>query len=293
MKKKRNCSEGKSSARGQLLMILLMFGFCSAAEYVEFLFIRTDRTILADNIGTKIVCILAVVMILKYADYNFREIGFRGKGMLKGVLSGLALGTITFGISYFAEILILQAQGHTVTLRFFITNFALTGASTQLTASFAAVLICIAVNLINVFAEEGLFRGLFLKLGTERFGFAAANWIQAALFGVWHMVMVAVGLYDGLMNVPEAIVMAVGYLLLAGILGLEWGVCVSLSGTLWIGLSEHFFNNFIGNTLHVVTESGTDELQIARIVLSNLLSLTIVLLIRRRSGRRPAAAEKR
>ncbi|MET3743107.1 putative membrane protein [Faecalicatena orotica] len=83
------------------------------------------------------------------------------------------------------------------------------------------------------------------------------------------------------MEIPTAVVMAVGYVILAGILGLEWGLCVSLTGTLWVGISEHFFNNFIGNTLHVVTESGTDELQIARIVLSNILSLTIVLIVNR------------
>lgn len=81
------------------------------------------------------------------------------------------------------------------------------------------------------------------------------------------------------MNLPTAIVMSIGYIVLAGVLGLEWGMCVSISGTLWVGLSEHFFNNFIGNTLHVVTETGTDELQIARVVLSNLLSLSIVSLV--------------
>ena len=101
-----------------------------------------------------------------------------------------------------------------------------------------------------------------------------------------HIVMVVLGVYDGLMNVPTAIVMGVGYVLLAAILGLEWGTCVSLTGTVWMGISEHFFNNFIGNALHIVTESGTDEWQIVRVVFSNLLSLGIVLLISRRRGKR-------
>ena len=42
---------------------------------------------------------------------------------------------------------------------------------------------------------------------------------------------------------------------------------------------EHLFNNFIGNVLHTVTETGADELQILRILLSNLLSLAIVALL--------------
>ena len=52
-----------------------------------------------------------------------------------------------------------------------------------------------------------------------------------------------------------------------------------MTGVLWGGLSEHFYNNFIGNFLHVVSSIGTDEFQIIRIVLSNFLSLGIVLLI--------------
>lgn len=264
-----------------LSKIFVIFAACSLCEYIEFLFIRTDQTMLADNIGTKIFCILAVAIMLKYSGLRLTDIGFRAKGILKSILSGLALGVITFGVSYAVEILILQAQGYSVSLKFYVTNFALTGATTQVTASFMALLICVAVNIVNVLAEEGLFRGIILKLGTNRFGFSIANWIQAGLFGVWHIVMVVLSVYDGLMNVPTAVVMAIGYVILAGILGLEWGMCLSISGTLWVGISEHFFNNFIGNTLHVVTESGIDELQIARIVLSNILSLVIVLIVNR------------
>lgn len=266
---------------GTVLKIAALFGFCSIAEYIEFLYIRTDQTIVADNIGTKLFCILAVFIVLRCSQLRLTDIGFRTKRMQQSILSGLALGIITFGISYFVEILILRLQGHHVSLQFFVSNFALTGATTQVTATFAALAICVAVNIINVLAEEGLFRGIILKLGKDCFGFFKANWIQAALFGMWHIVMVVLGVYDGLMEIPTAVIMAVGYVILAGILGLEWGLCVSLSGTLWVGISEHFFNNFIGNTLHVVTESGTDELQIARIVLSNILSLTIVLIVNR------------
>ena len=47
-------------------------------------------------------------------------------------------------------------------------------------------------------------------------------------------------------------------------------------------VAEHFFNNFIGNILHVVSATGIDELQIVRIVLSNVLSLIIVIGISKR-----------
>ena len=123
---------------------------------------------------------------------------------------------------------------------------------------------------------------MFLYLAKEPFGFRKANFIQALLFGTWHFVSVALELRNGTMTIPTAIVMTVGYIILAGILALEWGTCVSMTGVLWVGVFEHYFNNFIGNTLHVITETGTDELQIPRIVLSNILSLTVVLLLNRR-----------
>ncbi len=65
-----------------------------------------------------------------------------------------------------------------------------------------------------------------------------------------------------------------------------------MTGVLWVGLSEHFFNNFIGNILHVVSTTGTDEFQIIRIVLSNFLSLGIVLFIKKRSEKKAELQEK-
>lgn len=95
--------------------------------------------------------------------------------------------------------------------------------------------------------------------------------------------MVAGWVIDGDMSIAGAIPMAAGYVLLAGILAYEWGLCALLTGTVWTGVFEHAFNNLIGNSLHMITETGTDELQIFRIVLSNLLSLSAVLVIAKRS----------
>ena len=40
-----------------------------------------------------------------------------------------------------------------------------------------------------------------------------------------------------------------------------------------------FFNNTIGNLLHVVTANGADEMQIIRILLAQAISMTIVIII--------------
>lgn len=177
----------------------------------------------------------------------------------------------------------LAVMGKHPSLRFYITNFSLTQAHTN-GSSLSAVIVCIIGNLVNVYAEEGLFRGLFYKIGIQYYSQKTANIIQALLFGIWHITNIINPLLDGSMNIAMAVFMGIGYILLSGILAYEWGMCAALSGTLWIGASEHLFNNFISNSLHTVTETGADELMIIRITLSNILSLLFVLVISRKNA---------
>ena len=263
----------------KILVILLLI--TTIVKYIEFLFIRTDQTIIADNVITKIVCIIATLIAMKIYGFKFSDIGLKWQRTLKYIGCGFGLGIFTFAISYGLEILLLVSQDKAPKLSLYITNFGLSGATSEVSLSGLAVVICVIVNIINVLAEEGMFRGFILKAVEKNWGFKRANFVQALLFGVWHIVMCVLGVYDGQMGIIQAVVFAIGYVVLAGILAIEWGECVSMTGVLWVGLSEHFFNNFIGNILHVVSTTGTDEFQIIRIVLSNLLSLAIVLSIKK------------
>ena len=250
-------------------------------KYIEFLFIRTDQTIIADNVITKIFCIIATLVAMRICGMKISDVGLKYKKTFKYIGCGLALGIFTFAVSYGLEMILLAVQGKAPRLSAYITNFGLSGATSEVSLSFVALVICIAVNIINVLAEEEMFRGFILKAVSDRWGFKTGNFVQALLFGIWHIVMCVLGVYDGQMGIAQAVVFAIGYVVLAGILAIEWGTCVNMTGVLWVGLSEHFFNNFIGNFLHVVSTTGTDEFQIIRIVLSNFLSLGIVLLINR------------
>ncbi len=272
-----------TKSKKEIIRIISILIFVTTiVKYIEFLFIRTDQTIIADNVITKIFCIIASLVAMKICGLKLSDIGLKFKNTFKYIGCGLGLGLFTFAISYGLEMSLLAAQGKAPELSLFITNFGLSGATAEVSLSALALIICVLVNIINVLAEEGMFRGFILRVVTERWGFKTGNYVQALLFGIWHIVMCVLGVYDGQMSVLQAVVFAIGYVVLAGILAIEWGTCVSMTGVLWVGLSEHFFNNFIGNFLHVVSTSGTDEFQIIRIVLSNFLSLGIVLWINKR-----------
>lgn len=275
---------GKNGVSRPVILIVLLFLLCDTVKNIEFLFIRTDQTVLAENVICKIFCIAVIAVTLKAIRLKWSDIGFKTNGLFKGMAYGFTLGIVTFALSYLAEFIILRCGGLNPHFEVFITNFALEGQN-KTGLSLMTVLICIGGNILNVCAEEGLFRGLFLKLGLLRLTRNKANFLQALLFGVWHIITAAICFLDGSITIWSAVIYAVGYIVLAGILGYEWGLCAALTGTLWAGVFEHFFNNFIGNVLHVVTETGIDEMQIMRIVLSNLLSLTIVLIAARKNRR--------
>ena len=273
-----------------IYLIALTFIICSVIKDIEFMFIKTDTTVIGENVICKIVCIITTVFIAYRLGYKLTDIGFKNQNVLKYAVCGLSLGIFTFAASYGIEMLILSLQGKSPKLSVYITNFGLTGATNTMSLSFSAVIICILGNIINVVAEEGLFRGLFLKAVSDQWGFKTGNYAQALLFGFWHIISCVIGVMEGTMTIGTAIVFAIGYVVLAGILAIEWGTCVNMTGVLWVGMFEHFFNNFISNAPHVLStnSNGTvevDNMQIIRIVLSNVLSLSIVLIINARKKR--------
>lgn len=269
------------SKKTTLGILLGIFILCGVVKDIEFMYLKTDQTILAENVICKLFCIGMIATVLALLGMKWRDLGFVKQGCLKGLLYGFSLGIVTFAVSYLAEYLILLAKGLHPHLGLYITNFSMSELNVT-GMSLPVVLICIAGNLINVWAEEGLFRGLFQKIGSSAFGTKGANMIQSLLFGIWHAISLVLWVKEGSMTVGGAVLFGIGYLSLAWILGYEWGICAALTGTVWVGFFEHFFNNFISNALHMVTDTGIDELQALRIVISNVLSLTIVLIVARR-----------
>ena len=60
-----------------------------------------------------------------------------------------------------------------------------------------------------------------------------------------------------------------------------------MTGSLYAGMADHFFNNCIAtNLLHVSTESGVDEMMIVRVLIAQLLSFFIVLAMWRYHSRK-------
>lgn len=260
-------------------LCMIIFTFCLLVRFVEYFLIKTDQTAIGENVLHKVVGIILLALVLKRVNLSWSDIGFQRNGFVSGILKGLLLGTVCFAISYGLELAILILQGNPVHLELYISSFSLTGSQIKNT-DFIFFLLCVLFNVINVWMEEGVFRGLFIKTLSETKSFMKANFIAAFLFGVWHIVMPIRSYVNGEMSFAAMLLMGIGYIILAGIMGIKWGLLYRMTGNLWAGLGDHLFNNTVAtNMLHVVSQNGADELQIVRIMAAQMISFAFVLVI--------------
>lgn len=173
---------------------------------------------------------------------------------------------------------ILAYSNKNVSLLFYVSGFSLTGESVKQTGV-TFFLLCIIFNIINVWMEEGIFRGLFMNILIRRYSFSSATLLIAFLFGIWHWVMPLRDYVEGNSTLSTLLIMGIGYIFWAGIMSIKWSLLYKTTSSLWMGLGDHLFNNVIvTNLLHVISNGEADSMQIVRILIGQILSFNIVLI---------------
>lgn len=260
-------------------ILILVHGF-------EAIVLRMDETILGENFINKLFGILVIFITLKALNWKAGDIGFTKTKAAKNIAIGFTLAIISFALSYATEIIILTSQGQNVRLGIFTTGFSLTGQA-DIHTGIGFILMCVFFNIINVVMEEGTFRGLFNNLVATNHSERFALFFQALLFGIWHIVTPLHNLIDGDIDVAAFIGLSVGYIILAGLMGIKWGLLYQMTGSLYAGMADHFFNNCIAtNLLHVVTDTGIDEMMLIRVLMAQMLSFTVVWIVWKNSRTR-------
>ena len=260
-------------------LCIAIFTLCLAARFIEYFLIETDRTAIGENVLHKAAGIIILALALKRVNLTWSDIGFQRNCFVSNILKGLLLGSVCFAISYWLELTILALQGNPANLEIYISSFSLTGSGIKNT-DFVFFLLCVVFNVINVWMEEGIFRGLFIKILSETKSFMQSNFIAAFLFGIWHIVMPVRSCMDGEMSFTAMVLMSIGYIILAGIMGIKWGLLYHMTGNIWTGIGDHLLNNTVAtNMMHVISLNGADELQIVRIMAAQIISFAFVLVI--------------
>ncbi|MCR4684212.1 MAG: CPBP family intramembrane metalloprotease [Lachnospiraceae bacterium] len=271
--------------KNTVLSCWIIFAILIAVHGFEAIVLRMDETVFGENFINKVFGILVILIVLHMLHWKAADIGFTKSGVGKGIGCGLLLACCSFVIAYGVECIILKAGGHAITFGVFTTGFSLTGEAAVHTG-IGFILMCVFFNIINVIMEEGTFRGLFDHLVSLDHSPKFALLFQAFLFGVWHIVTPLHNLIDGDINIASFIALSIGYIILAGLMGIKWGLLYRMTGSLYAGMADHFFNNCIAtNLLHVTTESGIDEMMIVRVGIAQLLSFAFVMILGKRRDR--------
>lgn len=274
-----------------VLSCAAIFALCGLARLIEYFAIRTDETVIAENFLHKLFGIVILAVLLHSLHSGWQGIGFAKHGVLSGLVKGLLLGCCCFIPAYSIECLLLCHSGQNVSLSFYVSGFALNGGSAA-HHGILFLLLCIVFNGINVWMEEGVFRGLFMRILRQNQSFMSAALFIAFLFGVWHWVMPLRDYADGNASLANLLVMGIGYILLAGVMSIKWSVLYRMTGALWMGLGDHLLNNVIvTNLLHVISNGEADRLQIVRIIIGQLLSFSVVMLYYRKIWKNPRPPE--
>ncbi len=260
-----------------ILSCVLIFLICCIARVVEYFGIRTDETILAENFIHKVFGIIILVVMLVLSKLSWDSIGFTKTKIVQNVLKGLALGVSCFSIAYLVECVLLYCMNGNVQLSVYTSGFSLNGEAVKQTG-IGFILLCITFNLINVWMEEGIFRGLFSRLLENRMSFKGIEFFIALLFGVWHWVMPMRDYIEGNSSLGNLLIMGIGYIILSGVMSIKWSVLYKMTGSLWMGIGDHLFNNIVvTNLLHVISNNEADNLQIIRILIGQLISFVLVM----------------
>ena len=263
----------KEFLKKSIVICLIIFIILFELRRVEILVFRMDETIFNENFIHKTIGVVALIFFIIFLP----NIGFKDKKPIRNISIGLALGLAAFLIAYSVECLVLFIKNNSLSLEFYVTRFSIESKEVEKYTTFGFIVICITFNVINVFMEEGFFRGVFTKILSKDHPERTAIIISAVLFGVWHIVSPFRDFLDGKTNFLTFLVVGLGYVILSFLMGLKWGMLYKLTGSLYAGMVDHFINNCIAtNLLHVISGGEADNLMIVRVLIAQALSLTFI-----------------
>lgn len=256
--------------------VIFIYLLCFLFRFMEYFLLRTDETVLGEAFVHKLIGIVILFMAVRYYQFKFAQIGFTKNKIWQDLTGGLAFGFAVFIPAYFVEILLAVMQGRFEGLSLYVSAYSVTGTIGNQTGLFFFA-ICIVGNVVNVLMEEGIFRGLFQKILERKYAFGLSAVIASGLFGLWHIMAPVRSYFDGTMSYQGFVANAVMLAVTSALVGFKFALMTKVTGSLYMAMGHHFINNAIVNMLHVVTNTGTDELMVVRISIAQSVSFVIIL----------------
>jgi membrane protease YdiL (CAAX protease family) len=228
---------------------------------IAFIFKWVDTFVLRldERLGEIILCkalgFALVVAFVLACGRNLRDVGLHAKRLGQSLLIGIAVTALALAVSYGAEFAI-QRQSKIQP----VFELAAIDPKAGVSGGLLFALWLTFGNVVNAFMEEGLFRGVMIRLFRVRLSFWRANWLQAFLFGIWHLPWVLKWVQTGQIEAQGGIVFAsIMQFLPMLLIGCVWGYLYLKTGNLWTCWVAHMLNNTVWNLVHVTTINGMDS----------------------------------
>lgn len=258
-------------------VVLGTYLLCYFFRFLEYFVLRTDQTWVGEAIVHKVLGIVILFGVSACVKLTVTQIGFVKEKVFCNLVKGLAFGCSVFVLAYGVEIMITVSQGSFSSLQLYVSTYAIS-QNTGYRTEFLFFLICIIGNIVNVIMEEGIFRGLFTKLLNQKYTFVVSAIISSCLFGFWHMIGPVRNYVDGVMNLNDMIAYIVMLVVTSTLVGFKFAMLTKMTGSLYMAMGDHFVNNTIVNLLHVVSDTGADEMMVVRVTIAQSVSFILVLL---------------
>ena len=279
MEEKRiNMRQTRKIQTGQKIVsiVLVIYFLCFVFRILEYFMLRTDQTWVGEAVVHKVIGILILFIAMKLLQFDRKEIGYTGEATLFYLMKGLAFGLGVYTVAYAAEIMIVVLQGKFDSMQIYVSTYAVDQNIGNHTTIFF-FLICIIGNIINVIMEEGIFRGLFIKMLKQKYSFMISALATSLLFGFWHIVGPIRNYLDGVSSREGMIANAMMLLITSALVGFKFALLTKMTGNLFMAMGDHFVNNTIVNLIHVISNTGADEMMFFRVAIAQSLSFMIVL----------------
>lgn len=264
----------KLSVEKPILVSLVLLFIALAFRLVDIFGLRLDE-LLGEIILSKALGFALVVVFVWATGRKLRDIGFHTGFLGKSLLIGALITILAFLLGYGIEFAGQLQSGASPVLRLDAID-PKAGVSGGLLFALWLVL----GNFVNAFMEEGLFRGLMIRLFRIRLSFWQTNWLQALLFGLWHLPWVLKWYQTGKIATGGEIAFAVMANFLPQLLmGVVWGYLYLKTGNLWSAWMAHTLVNSTLNLVHIATTEGLDSGMTVRMgvyVIASLLGMVIV-----------------
>lgn len=244
-----------------LLVIALFF------KWVDTFVLRLDER-LGEIILSKTLGFVLVVVFVRVAGRSLRDVGLHRRNLVPSLLIGTGIAAVALVGGYGADfVLNLKNQP--------VFRFEAIDPKAGVTGGFLFVLWMILGNAINSFMEEGLFRGVMIRLFRVKLSPWRANALQAFLFGLWHLPWVLKWYQVGELEAHGGLLSAaLGQFFPMLLVGFAWGTFYLKTGSLWVSWIIHFLNNTVLNLVHIRTIEGPSS----GVSIVGPISLAVVLL---------------